>query len=313
MARIDNLKADQLAAFSRKQRQLGAATPLKHSSVSNGRTRFIGPESLVVDGSSLVQGEERVTGTFYLDGVGYVAGTFVVNGTLDVNGPASIDGTLGVNGATTLNSSLTLGSGGRIYVGNITLDPVGSGGQITSSGFLRLVAATGFQLIGSGTVSVNWGVAGNLSAATLSVSGAKTFSMINPTDDSKLLQHGATESPVSGIEYWGEGVIGASGRTTIVLPHYFEALAKPNGRTVFVTGRGFAADWDSITAGKFVVRGVAEKKFSWLVKAERFGGDFEVEPLIEESRRIELDAEARHRDASDGLVVGEDGAASLDD
>lgn len=109
------------------------------------------------------------------------------------------------------------------------------------------------------------------------VSGAKNFAMDHPTRPGMQLLHGSTESPVSGIEYWGSGVVGASGEDVFELPGYFEALAKPEGRTVFVTGKGEVRDWSDVIDGKVTVYGNPGTEYSWLVKAERFGGDFEVE------------------------------------
>jgi hypothetical protein len=123
------------------------------------------------------------------------------------------------------------------------------------------------QTNGSGT-SINGG---------LQVYGTKNFVMEHPTKPGLELLHGATESPVSGIEYWGAGTVGAGGEGIIELPEYFEALAKPDGRVAFVTPRGSAVDWTDVIDGKVTVYGTPGTKYSWLVKAERFGGDFDVE------------------------------------
>jgi hypothetical protein len=210
-----------------------------------------------------VEGSERITGIWYLEGVGYVLGTLEGSGDLHWTGPVDIDGTLSVNDDATLNAGLTLGSSGRIYVGPITLDPVGSGGQISSSGFLRLVAATGFQFQGNGTLTGNLGVTGSFSA------GSKSFKIPHPLVPGAWLMHGSTESPVHGVEYWGDAVLDAGGSATVELPDYFEVLTQHEGRALFVTGRGFAADWTDIAAGVFTVSGPSGGRFSWLVKAAR--------------------------------------------
>ena len=111
----------------------------------------------------------------------------------------------------------------------------------------------------------------------LSVSGTKNFVMDHPTKPGMELLHASTESPVSGIEYWGTETLDASGSATVTLPDYFEALAKPDGRVNLVWANGVALEWTAIASGAFTVTGPAGTSFSWLVKAERYGGDFEVE------------------------------------
>jgi hypothetical protein len=72
-------------------------------------------------------------------------------------------------------------------------------------------------------------------------------------------------------------VVGADGTAVVKLPDYFEALVKAGGRETLVTPRGATVDWTDIVDGTFTVSGTEGVKFSWLVKAERHGGDFEVE------------------------------------
>lgn len=123
----------------------------------------------------------------------------------------------------------------------------------------------------------------------LTVTGTKNFSMPHPLDATKSLVHASTESPVNGVEYWGEIVIGAGGTGTVVLPAYFEALTKPTGRNIQLTPVGGpcqSVPWaTAISNGKFTVNGPAGTKLNWLVKAERQqvvnGADilgFEAEP-----------------------------------
>jgi len=112
----------------------------------------------------------------------------------------------------------------------------------------------------------------------LSVNGSKNFVMPHPFDpEGRELVHGSTESPVSGIEYWGDAVVGPDGSVAVDLPNYFEALAKPQNRAVLVSGNGAPVSWSPIDDGRFVVSGEPGTAFGWLVKAERYGGDFETE------------------------------------
>lgn len=261
MPRINNLRSDELVKDARRLRRVESASPASRTSVSRGALRILSDEGLIVEGS------ERVTGTWYLDGVGFVAGTLTVDGHLTVNGPSD------------LNGVLTLGAGGRILVGPITLDPVGSGGQITSSGFLRLVAASGFQFQGNGTLTGNLGVTGSFSAAS------KTFKIPHPFIEDAWLLHGSSESPVHGVEYWGDEVLDPSGDLTVELPDYFEWLTQQAGKAVLVTPRGFVADWTDIADGRFTVHGAPGGRFSWLVKAARQDVVFDVVTPMSEAER----------------------------
>lgn len=116
----------------------------------------------------------------------------------------------------------------------------------------------------------------------LGCSGTKPFKIVHPLDDTKALVHAATESPVAGLEYWGEDVIGEDGTTVISLPDYFEALAAADWRGVFITpyGEPSLIAGSKIVDGQFTVTGTPGTEFSWLAKGRRGdeAGQFEVEP-----------------------------------
>lgn len=128
-----------------------------------------------------------------------------------------------------------------------------------------------------GNVLVNNG--GLSVSGSLSVGGSKQFVMEHPSKSGHLLRHAATESPVSGVEYWGEAVTGADGAAVVELPAYFEDLVKPAGRAVLVTPQGAPATWSGIEAGAFTVTAEPGTRFSWLVKGERIGADFPAEEV----------------------------------
>lgn len=109
--------------------------------------------------------------------------------------------------------------------------------------------------------------------------GSKNFIMDHPTKPGWQLLHGSTESPVSGVEYWGTDSVDPSGSTVITLPEYFEGLVKPDTTHVLVTGNGSMVSWTDVVQGEFTVSGTPGTEFAWLVKAERFGGDFELERI----------------------------------
>lgn len=261
-----------------------------------------------VSGDLDVTGEETVSGTLtvtgHLNGNGDIdwTGPSIFRGTVNVTGNSAFSGTLNIggattiDGATTLNSTLTVGTGqilagdvtitptggGRVQVGNVIIDGGGSsGGRVYSASQLELSGASGVRVIGPMTTSDQI-VLGKVTAAELFISGAKTFSMPHPAKPGYMLRHGSTESPISGTEYTGRVTLGDDGSAVVELPDYFEALNKPENRTVQLTpvGRPFGFGADEVIDGKVTLYGEPGRDLFWLVKAERFGGDFEVEQLI---------------------------------
>ncbi len=61
MGRIDDPNGDELADLKRRVRQLETRSPLSDSAVSGGRTRFIGQNSFLIEGSGGVSGRSRST------------------------------------------------------------------------------------------------------------------------------------------------------------------------------------------------------------------------------------------------------------
>jgi hypothetical protein len=101
----------------------------------------------------------------------------------------------------------------------------------------------------------------------------------HPLDpENKRLLHSTLEGPEMAVFYRGEAQL-SEGEATIVLPDYFEALTRREGRTVLVTPKCDAEGPISLLAasevvdGRFTVRVAAGKnpsqKFYWEVKAVR--------------------------------------------
>ncbi len=117
----------------------------------------------------------------------------------------------------------------------------------------------------------------------------KTFVIDHPTDESRYLLHATLEGPEGAVYYRGSGQL-VEGRAEVKLPSYFEALTKPEDRTIQLTNvDGFdriavaLTDGNRIKAGTFVVASDnpdSTQKFDWEVKAVRKDKpDLEVEPL----------------------------------
>ncbi|TFD80308.1 hypothetical protein E3T54_03510 [Cryobacterium sp. Sr8] len=313
MARIDNLNSGELAAITRRIRALEMATPLANASISRGALTIKSPEGLIVDGSARVSGTLSVTGTETVTGTLNVSGTETVTGTLNVDGPLLVDGATSLRGPTTITGDVTVNGSGSITVAGATPATLGvtslglpglefsAGNALISStdGLLMKSGTTGGRVAASsGVVSMAYGtksvaisgtqitltgttvVSGSFSATT------KSFKIPHPIKEDTWLVHGVTESPVHGVEYTAVGTFDPNGECVVMLPDYFEALTKTEGRTVLITpiGKPYPVGADLPSGGTFTAYGEAGRSFSWLVKAARSGVDFDVEQAVEVTR-----------------------------
>ena len=101
----------------------------------------------------------------------------------------------------------------------------------------------------------------------------------HPTKPGYKIIHASLEGPENAVFYRGEAQL-RDGKALIVLPEYFEALTKKEGRTVLITPK-FEQDEEkvsqlaasSVTNGRFMVRTIdgnnPNTKFYWEVKAVR--------------------------------------------
>lgn len=237
-----------------------------------------------ITGDCTVTGKMFVNGPWELNGTGKIAGDTTGTGKLtwtgawDFQGNGTIKGNVDITGALDVKSRLTLGPAGYIEAGTVRIDRLGShGGRIASTGSVLALSAAGSVIVDAPYLTASAGSFTDLTAIGTISSKIKQFKIEHPVHEGWVLRHGATESPVSGVEYWGDEVLSDSGDCVVRLPDYFEALTKQCNRAVLVTGRGFVADWGDIYDGKFTVTGTPGGRFSWLVKAEREGADFTVE------------------------------------
>ncbi|TFC78157.1 hypothetical protein E3O45_05960 [Cryobacterium sp. TMS1-20-1] len=158
MVRRDILGRGAAKDLGLRVKHSAVATPLASTSVSNGRTRFIGLESLIVIGSQLVSGLLSISGS--LEGVGAIIwrGSIKVLGlgTLDVGGPATFSATLDVTaetrlrGATTLENDLNVTAGGKILVAGSSPVTVG----VTGNGFPGIETSAGRLTGGSNQLAM---------------------------------------------------------------------------------------------------------------------------------------------------------------
>lgn len=278
-----SMSLDQLLRIVRRE----AVATVQHAAFGRGGVRVYGGGFITIENGGLdVSGTATISGLLTGNGTFDWWGPSVIRGTLNVSGNAAFGGTLGILGATTisgavtLNSDLTLGASGQITAGTVRINRFGSyGGQIVSTGSVLYLGAGSSVIVGAEYLSTNKIEATDVRCFTLDVLGAKSFRMRHPTKPNTWLRHGSTESPVSGTEYKGKATIGEDGSVDVELPDYFEALNKPEGRTVQVTpvGRPFPVGADEVSGGKVTVYGEPGREVFWHVMAERFGGDFLLE------------------------------------
>jgi hypothetical protein len=111
---------------------------------------------------------------------------------------------------------------------------------------------------------------------TLYASGGKSFLIPHPlAPRNKMLVHGAVEGPEFAVYYRGQSQL-SDGRVSVALPDYFEALTRPEDRTVQLTCVGDYSPLFVSSApanGQLEVRTTAQgnpsQAFYWEVKAVR--------------------------------------------
>ncbi len=131
--------------------------------------------------------------------------------------------------------------------------------------------------IGTTSPSTKLDVAGTITGTT------KNFEINHPTKPGMRLVRSTLEGPEVAVFYRGESKL-TNGKTVILLPEYFEALTRYEGRTVQLTAKnGWSPLYVSgeVEIGRFVVKadsGNPSQQFYWEVKAIRA----DVEPLVVE-------------------------------
>jgi hypothetical protein len=223
-----------------------------------------------------------------------------------------VDANLRVGGGLTVPGGSTIQSDGRLHVtgpellfllnhdgvivgkewggtGNLTVE----GSQLLTNGAAPPPAWSGggvstFDLFAGGGVYVGTDIANP--ACRFYSDGTKHFVIDHPLDpENRSLNHVCIEGPEAAVYYRGSGRL-VDGRADVELPEYFEALVRPEDRTVMLTA---VCDEDEPVAvlaaspvrdGRFVVRAAdgsnPRQRFHWAVTAVR--GDverLEVEPV----------------------------------
>jgi hypothetical protein len=161
VGRIDNLKSSELAVIKKDIRRLATTNPLDSGSVHNGRTRFVGEGSLLVEGvnalkvtgSALVSGLLSVMGNLIVSGYHGITGTLSVSGPWNLSGTGGITGDVSSTGAWTQSGTMTLTGAGKIQSSSVVMDAAG----LSSPFILNLVTPT---VLVSQAIAIN----GNMTA-----------------------------------------------------------------------------------------------------------------------------------------------------
>lgn len=213
------------------------------------------------------------------------------------NGAQNVVGSVDTNGDATFNGVVTAGigtpggntwmDGNRLVAGNgaITIGRNNGGAFGSNAEFRQDNSIPRTYLDSWGEFHINERQGGTTVLTGLfQVNGTKNFRIAHPFKEKTYLVHSTVEGPEVAVFYRGEGET-VNGVVTITLPDYFEALTRPEGRTVQLTERyddednpqfGNFLAAGRVKDGKFNVRsnnGTA--KFYWEVKAVRS----DVEPL----------------------------------
>ncbi|QLD11377.1 hypothetical protein [Microbacterium oleivorans] len=184
----------------------------RSSSVTRGRFRFAGNESLLVQGSQKVEGWLVVTGTERVTGTLEVQGRLIASGAIGLTGPTSITGSTTIAGDVSLKGTMAV-DGGEIQVKGgdspATLRDgamsFATGGKVeadAASGGVRLAAGSGNKVyVGDGIVAVQLAGGGTL---TITEGGTTINDPNGVTVSSDLRVTGATTvdrtDTVTGVE-----------------------------------------------------------------------------------------------------------------
>lgn len=239
----------------------------------------VGAATLSSTGNTNVGGGLTVTGNT-------TTGTLTTTGNAQVNGALGVATGLTVSAAATITGALSVGGGGTQVDGtHMTLGFAGmqigekAGSPFGTTYELRVdnsiprsfIDAWGDLYINQGRTAASVNVNGTLNATT------KNFRIEHPLEPEKWLFHSSLEGPETAVIYRGEAQT-VDGRVTITMPDYFEALTRPDGRSVQLTIK--VDDANPVFGGQIAAGTVANGEFNvysadsstafyWEVKAVR--------------------------------------------
>jgi hypothetical protein len=158
---------------------------------------------------------------------------------------------------------------------------------LNSAGNGLIVGTLGANNLVLGTNSVNrMEINGSTGAVTVSgnftVTGVKSFAMVDPENDKKAIYYAALEGPEAGTYYRGTAKT-SGGSVTIELPGFFSRITEQERMTVQITpvgapGQAYVAEKTPEHLVIKVADGAADLEFDYFVQGVRKGYlDFKVE------------------------------------
>lgn len=218
---VSNPNDNALAELRRIVDGLVQANPLRNAAVERGVTEFynqstlrITDSNLEVIGEALIVGWLRVVGKIVLEGLGIleVNGLIDLLGRMKVRGGGGItvedDGDIDVLGGM-IRAGLVRIEDGKIYIGDMVLDPDIEGGALTFPNGSRLEADAdnaGARL-SAGSAVVNVGEVASIRKGPTSVLVSSLGVTINTPSGQEILLQGPVRIPLASVPtYAGSGL-----------------------------------------------------------------------------------------------------------
>lgn len=173
---------DDLARFFRRVDRTEVTAPLRSSSVHDGRTRFVGPLTILVQGSGLVDG------------------AWIINGHLQGAGEINWAGLWNMIGNGKIFGDVELLADGKLIAGGLVIDPSG-GGSITFPTGARLEVdpdAGGARLI-VGNAVMNVGEVSSIRKADSSVMVSALGITVHPAAGTPVTLDGEVRIPLAYV------------------------------------------------------------------------------------------------------------------
>ena len=190
----------------------------------------------------------------------------------------STDNSAGVRGLATAETGAVSGVQGQVRgssgskaagVYGTADNAAANGGAFQNTGSAGLITAFLATSV-NGTNYALFSSNGGIKAASLSITGAKSFIAPDPEDPSKEIQYVSVEAPTSDVYFRGSARL-ENGEAVIAVPDHFRLTAREGSYMATVTPVGSPANLyvESQDAKGIVVRGAGHAAFNYVVYAER--------------------------------------------
>jgi hypothetical protein len=232
-------------------------------------SRVSTPDNGMIVSGSVGIGTTDPQSKLHVQGDARISGDVRINGWLDM-GPGGDSGRIWVR---YLNNAPSLILSDQDDPPRIQFQQVGNGSEDNPQHISWIGHSS--RNAHSITIEIDGGecvVNGVLRASAVLSATNKLFRINHPARAGYDLVHSCIEGPENGVYYRGTARL-HDGRATVQLPPYFEALTRPEERTVQLTPLGpepFLLSYTPVVDGQFTVYGNhPEGEFAWHVSAVR--------------------------------------------